>query len=89
MSMSYALFELPGKIRDNEVVFLTSKQRKYKEGETVYHRNNIHNRVRVPMPIFKEHFKYERSSGIYRTKLRWGTLRHIPNVEIETTKDKY
>ena len=57
----------------SELVFLQSRNRVYRH-DTIFHRNDHSTIFRIPSGVFKEHFKYERSSGIYRTALKYKDL---------------
>lgn len=84
-------FELAGKRKDNEPVFLMSLHRTYKANQTIFHHNNYHTVVHIPNNVFKEHFKYNHSSGIYvnLTGMVWAELRRVADIKtIDLTKQE-
>ena len=51
-------------------LFLTSENRRKAAKGTVFHRNDYSTVYSFPEDYFRENFKYEHGSGIYRTSLR-------------------
>lgn len=60
-------FEFAGKVNLHEIPFLTSRDRRKRAGETVYHRNDFHTILLIPVDVFRAAFEYDRFSDIYRT----------------------
>ena len=76
-------FDLAGRRKDHEKVFLMSDHRSYQEPTTLFHRNDYHTVVKMTKAVFKTNFKYEASSGIYRnlTDITWEKLREVATIE--------
>jgi len=76
-------FEIAGKRKDNEIVFLMSNQRVYKQRATIFHRNDFHTIIKIDNKIFKKLFKYERFSGIYKnmTGIKWEEFKKIADIK--------
>lgn len=72
--MKYILFEKAGKPKKTRTIFLTSENRRYKEGASIFHRNDFHTHLRMPIDFYKNHFSFERWTGIYRTHLSWNDV---------------
>ena len=69
-------------IRQNyDNAFVMSEHRKKSGNYEIFHHNDNTTEFRVPADVFKAYFKYDRSSGIYRTKLTFGDLRAIQGVK--------
>jgi len=68
-------FLKPGREIPNDPVFLTSRHREHarlaRQRHTIYHRNDWSTIWTIPVEVMKEHFHYDRSSGIYRTDLKY------------------
>ena len=79
--MRTVIFSFAGLRPDWEDIFMASKHRERSKNYTIFHHNRYTTEFRIPMDVFKENFKYERFSGIYRTKLTWGDLRAIQGVK--------
>ena len=78
----YKLFLTAGKRKDTDKLFLNSGH-VYDNG-TIFHKNDYSNIIALPKAFYKEHFKYDRSTWIYRTELSYGdvkqythTIKHI------------
>ena len=67
-------FELAGQKQKSYSVFLQSRHRKYNKKSGIYHNNQFHTIVSMPLDYYNENFKFERVSGIYRTSLNWGVI---------------
>ena len=78
--MRKIIFAKAGTFYDEERVFFQSRSRQKSAKYTIYHRNDNTTEWAIPIDIFKRNFKYERSSGIYRTELTYGALKEIPGV---------
>ena len=76
-------FELAGRYKDGEYVFLTSKHRKYKKQNTIYHRSDYHTIVEMDEEVFKNNFIFSRHTHIYRspTRITWGRLREVADIK--------
>lgn len=75
-----------GTRKDSHPVFFQTRNRgTAKQCRTIYHRNMVHNVAAIPASFFKEHFQFDRLTGIYRTWLTWGDLRQLAHVE--TTRE--
>lgn len=76
--MRYVEFLKAGRVRDDDRVFLTTHGRtmadRARTQHTIYHRNDWSTIWRIPVPFYRQHFTYERQSGIYRTDLRYRDL---------------
>ena len=71
-------FMLAGRVKNNnDTVFFQSKNRQYTTNFTVCHNNDYSAFYRIPIDFFKKHFKYEHSSGIYRTKITYAEILHF------------
>ena len=69
-------------LRQNwDEIFVTSRHRKNSGNYTIFHHNDSTTEFRIPADVFKANFRFERSSGIYRTKLSFGDLRAIQGVK--------
>lgn len=53
----------------NDKVFLTCHDRVKSFNHTIFHRNDYGTNYKFPLEFFREHFKYDRHMGIYRTNL--------------------
>ena len=73
--MNYVYFIKAGHKHDKDRVFLESTDRRKGPDGRIFHNNETTNYIRIPCPFFKEHFKYEHLSGIYRTDLTYGDIR--------------
>ena len=67
--------------QSNETVFFTSESRIKSLNETIFHRNDFNSEWRIPNDFFKEHFKYEHGSGIYRTKMAYKDIEQFLDVQ--------
>lgn len=72
-----------GSYHNPEYVFLTSGCRSYKLRHTIFHRNDYHSVIRIPVDVFRANFRYEAHSGVYRNlnKITWEELKKIASVE--------
>ena len=77
-------FELAGKRRKSEQVFLMSDHRKHKINKTIFHRNDYHTVVIIPHDVFKENFSFNRSTYIYDnlTGITWHELEKVADIEV-------
>jgi hypothetical protein len=82
--MRYIYFDKPGKMDLNEKAILFTSQRKKRKNDTIFHRNDINNRIAVPSETLKYYFTYDRNTGIYKSQCKWGTLVYGGDVKIET-----
>lgn len=73
--MANVIFEKAGKLNDKEDVFLMSRQRKYKHDQTIFHNNDYHTLVTIPLLFFKQHFKYDHKTRTYKNNLKWSELK--------------
>lgn len=73
-------FEKAGKVKDHEQVFLTSNNRNHTKKSTIYHHNDFHTKIKIPIKEYQKYFAYEASSGIYRNGLTWRELKKIASV---------
>ena len=82
-------FELAGKRKANEQVFLMSEHRCYNQNRPIFHKNDYHTIVKIPDNIFKTHFRYKHSNGIYEnlTKITWKELDKVANIEVYSFLD--
>ena len=55
----------------NDTIFLQSRNRQYSEPTTVFHHNNFSTYWIFPVEFFKANFKYNHSSGVYKTQLTY------------------
>ena len=78
--MRKIIFAKAGTFYDAESVLFQSRARQKSEKYTIYHRNDNTTEWAIPIDIFKQNFKYERGSGIYRTELTYGDLKEKPGV---------
>lgn len=78
-------FEFAGKVNLQETPFLTSKNRRKKEGMTIFHRNEYHTVLLIPLDAFRAVFSYERFTGIYRTSATYHELTAL-GAKIETSE---
>ena len=76
----YARFELAGKLKVKEKCFLTTKDRYYNKNHTIFHRNDWHSVVEIPIEVFRKYFTYERFSGIYQTSLTYELLIEVGGI---------
>ena len=72
----YITFIAAGCFRDTETVFLTSKNRT----KHYNHKNDFETVFKFPSAFFKKHFFYDRLSGIYRTTMTFGAVKHYAIV---------
>jgi hypothetical protein len=72
-AMANVYFRVAGMKKHNDlnVVFLQSQNRLKSLNDSIYHRNDFTTQLQIPQSEFKKNFQFERSSGIYRTKLTW------------------
>ncbi len=73
-------FAFAGVVHENEQIFLVSKMRTTSHNKTIFHRNKYNSEVSLPLEFFKLHFKFDRFSGIYRTKLKYGDIKQFLKV---------
>ena len=81
--MKYVRFEFAGKVNLQEIPFLTSRNRRKRAGETIFHRNDFHTVLLIPVDVFRACFEYARHTGVYRTSWTCGGLA-ILGAKIET-----
>lgn len=76
-------FAVSGNKKNNpEVVFLTSRNRLKSFNDNIFSRNDYLTYLKIPKDFYKEHFYFERSSGIYRTRLTWKDLDQFVHIEL-------
>ena len=75
-----ARFELAGKINLKETCYLTTKSRVYTKNHRIFHRNDWHSIIEIPMDVFKKYFEYDRFSGIYQTVLTYELLIEVGGI---------
>ena len=76
----YARFEMDGKLNIKEKCFLTSKSRVYTKNNRIFHRNEWHTVIEIPMEVFKKYFEYDRFYGIYQTILTYERLIEVGGI---------
>lgn len=76
-------FEFAGSVNLQETPFLTSRDRRKKAGMTIFHRNDYHTVLLIPLGVFRAVFSYDRWSGIYRTSATYRELVAL-GAKIET-----
>lgn len=76
----YVRFEMAGKLNIKEKCFLTSKSRVYTKNHRIFHRNDWHTVIEIPVEVFKKYFEYERFSGIYQTFLTYELLIEVGGI---------
>ena len=55
----------------NNFVFFQPKNRMKTLADCLWHRNDYETEFNIPYDFFREHFKYEHRTGIYKTKLTY------------------
>ena len=73
-------FEMAGKLNSKEKCFLTTKSRVYTKNHRIFHRNDWHTVISIPIEVFRKYFKYEKSSGIYQTFLTYKLLIEVGGI---------
>ena len=68
-------------VKHAQPVFFRSEQRMRSLNEAVFHRNDYNSEWRIPDDFFREHFRYEHSTGIYRTDLHYCDIVQFLTVE--------
>ena len=69
-----------GTFRDSDKVFLTSRNRRYKN-QTEFHRNDFQTEFIFPYEFFRKNFKYNKLLGIYENSL---TMQDVRPYTIKT-----
>lgn len=77
--MTTVNFLIAGQWHDLDNVHLTTRDRRNATG-TIFHNNKYSSVYRIPVEFFKEHFKYERKTNIYRTTLKYGDIKQFREV---------
>jgi len=82
-------FELAGKRKNNEEVFLMPMHRKYKIERTIWHKNDYHTVLEIPKEVYKKNFKYNPSTGLYEnlTGITWKEMKERGFVTIYSCKE--
>lgn len=80
--MRNIIFAKAGTYKDSDDVFFTSRCRKKNLSYGIYHRNKYTTEFLLPQNVFKKHFTFDRSAGVYRNLLTYGQLRVIPGVKV-------
>ena len=62
-----------------------SKQRSYKESNTIYHNNDYHTTLKMSKEVFKTNFKFNKSTWIYDnlTNITWEELKKMADIQVE------
>lgn len=71
-------FLIAGKRQDTDQIFLTSKS-VYKGG-TIFHNNNFSTLIKLPLDFYKKYFTFDRSTNIYRTKLKFQDIKRFCTI---------
>ena len=77
-------FNVAGKQKPYDKVFLTSRHRSYKKVDTIFHRNDYHTEIKMDKEVFKTNFKFNKSTWIYDnlTKITWKELEEIADIYV-------
>lgn len=76
----YVNFLKAGTYPDYEQVIFFSAHRQAAKRKTIFHNNDKSSVYRLPNWFFKEYFTYDRSAGIYRTKLLYKEVKQYLTV---------
>lgn len=76
-------FELAGRRKDNEAVFLMSMHR-MRGDRMITHRSDYHTVLEIRRKTFNKHFKFNYSNYIYDnlTGITWKEIKEIAHVEL-------
>ena len=89
----FVRFEMAGKLNIKEKCFLTTKSRVYTKNHRIFHRNDWHTVIEIPMEVFKKYFEYDRFYRVYQTTLTYDRLIEVGGIlwsqNIETHSENY
>jgi len=86
MAKKYVYFACSGRFKDDEIVWISSKQRRYSPNWGIFHRNSYETVVKIPYDIFSTILKYNPLYGSYKgvsKDLTWGDLRNYPGISVK------
>ena len=85
--MKNIIFAKAGTFKDSDKVYFSSRSRKKNLSYDKYHNNDYTTEFIIPQNVFKEHFTFDRSAGVYRNQLTYGQLKALPGVKITIDYD--
>ena len=85
--MRNIIFAKAGTFKDSDKVYFSSRSRKKNLSYGIYHNNDYTTEFIIPQNVFKEHFAFDRSTGVYHNQLTYGQLKALPGVKITIDYD--
>ena len=85
--MKNIIFAKVGTFKDSRNVYFTSSCRKKNLSYGIYHNNDYTTEYIIPQNVFKEHFTFDRSAGVYNNQLTYGQLKALHGVKITIDYD--
>ena len=80
--MRNIIFAKAGTFKDTDEVYFPSRCRKKNLSYDIYHHNDYTTEYLIPQNVFKEHFTFNRSTGVYYNQLTYGQLKALPGVKV-------
>ena len=80
--MKNIIFVKAGTFEDSDKVYFTSRNRKKNLSYSIYHNNDYTTEFIIPQNVFKEHFTFDRSAGVYDNQLTYGQLKALSGVKV-------
>jgi hypothetical protein len=85
--MRYIYVDKAGKMDTSKKAYFFTSQKTTKNS-TIFHRNAVNNRIRIPQETINYYFTWNRHTGKYSCPLSWDTLIYGGDVTIDTTVDE-
>ena len=80
--MRNIIFVKAGTFKDSDEVYFSSRSRKKNLSYGIYHSNDYTTEFIIPQNVFKEHFTFDRSAGVYHNQLTYGQLKALSGVKV-------
>ena len=80
--MKNIIFAKAGTFKDLDKVYFSSRSHKKTLSYGIYHNNDYTTEFIIPQNVFKEHFTFDRSAGVYRNQLTYGQLKALSGVKV-------
>ncbi len=80
--MKNVIFVRTGPFKDSDKVYFISRSRKKNLSYDIYHNNGYTTEFIIPQNVFKEHFTFNRSAGVYHNQLTYGQLKALSGVKV-------
>ena len=80
--MRNIIFVKAGTFKDSDKVYFSSRSRKKNLSYGIYHNNDYTTEFIIPQNVFKEHFTFDHSAGVYHNQLTYKQLKTLSNVKM-------